>query len=327
MIAPASDVVPFRFSTEDVAPCDRTAVWREVLGKVHLHLDVEKIGEGPLRATVESHSWSRASLYFSDTSPVRASRTRELVQDGDGDFRLLRADGAGFAFTANGIEEIVSDGHAALLFNGVVGAVHYLGPCRVSAVRVRRADLAALVRGFDDQAFRRIGPGAPAASLLAGYIALLRRDGPTADPVLAGRVATHLTDLVALALAPTGDAAEHARERTVGAARLRAIKADIVANLADPGLQLGAIAMRHRVTPRYVRMLFEAEGQSFGAFVLEQRLARACDLLKDARFSDRGISAIAFDAGFGDLSYFNRAFRRRYGASPSDVRAQSRNVL
>ena len=27
--------------------------------------------------------------------------------------------------------------------------------------------------------------------------------------------------------------------------------------------------------------------------------------------------------GFGDLSHFNRVFRRRYGATPSDVRAAS----
>jgi AraC-like DNA-binding protein len=32
------------------------------------------------------------------------------------------------------------------------------------------------------------------------------------------------------------------------------------------------------------------------------------------------ISAIALDAGFGNLSYFNASFRRRYGASPSDLR-------
>jgi AraC-like DNA-binding protein len=31
------------------------------------------------------------------------------------------------------------------------------------------------------------------------------------------------------------------------------------------------------------------------------------------------------EAGFGDLSYFNRAFRRRYGASPSDVRAPAKS--
>jgi AraC-like DNA-binding protein len=37
------------------------------------------------------------------------------------------------------------------------------------------------------------------------------------------------------------------------------------------------------------------------------------------------IWVVTMDAGFGDLSYFNRAFRRRYGASPSDVRATARS--
>jgi AraC-like DNA-binding protein len=36
------------------------------------------------------------------------------------------------------------------------------------------------------------------------------------------------------------------------------------------------------------------------------------------------ISAIAFAVGFADLSHFNRAFRRRYGCTPSDVRASGR---
>jgi AraC-like DNA-binding protein len=35
---------------------------------------------------------------------------------------------------------------------------------------------------------------------------------------------------------------------------------------------------------------------------------------------DQRIATIAFQTGFNDLSYFNRAFRRRYGKSPSDVR-------
>jgi AraC-like DNA-binding protein len=35
--------------------------------------------------------------------------------------------------------------------------------------------------------------------------------------------------------------------------------------------------------------------------------------------------AHAFAAGFGDVSYFYRAFRRRYGMLPSDVRAQARH--
>jgi AraC-like DNA-binding protein len=38
-------------------------------------------------------------------------------------------------------------------------------------------------------------------------------------------------------------------------------------------------------------------------------------------FAERSIGALAFEAGFGDLSYFHRIFRRRFGTSPSDVRA------
>jgi AraC-like DNA-binding protein len=32
------------------------------------------------------------------------------------------------------------------------------------------------------------------------------------------------------------------------------------------------------------------------------------------------IATIAYDVGFGDLSYFNRCFRRRYGMTPREVR-------
>jgi AraC-like DNA-binding protein len=43
-------------------------------------------------------------------------------------------------------------------------------------------------------------------------------------------------------------------------------------------------------------------------------------MLADPRHADRAISTIVYDAGFGDLSTFNREFRRRFGATPSDVR-------
>jgi len=43
-------------------------------------------------------------------------------------------------------------------------------------------------------------------------------------------------------------------------------------------------------------------------------------MLTDLRLAQRSISSVAFEVGFGDLSYFNRAFRRCYGATPSEVR-------
>jgi AraC-like DNA-binding protein len=111
------------------------------------------------------------------------------------------------------------------------------------------------------------------------------------------------------------------RPTTWTAARLRAIKADIVESLARSNLSIGEIAARHGLTPRYVQMLFESEGTTFTEFLLDQRLACAHRMLTDFRFAERSITSVAFDAGFGDLSYFDRAFRRSYGATPSAVRA------
>jgi AraC-like DNA-binding protein len=128
-------------------------------------------------------------------------------------------------------------------------------------------------------------------------------------------------DLVALTLGATRDSSAIAGGRGIRAARLHAIKTDILSNLAARDLSIDVVARRHSISPRYVRKLFESAGTSFSDFVVDRRLARAHRRLTDPRFAAHTISAIAFEAGFGDLSYFNRLFRRRYGATPSDVRA------
>ena len=96
-----------------------------------------------------------------------------------------------------------------------------------------------------------------------------------------------------------------------------------MSNISARDLTLVALAAHQGVTPRYIQLLFESEGITFSEFVLEQRLARAHRMLADPRYAASTIIAIAFAAGFGDISYFNRAFRRRFGATPSDVRAEA----
>lgn len=309
-----------KFSTDDVQPRERLAVWREVLGRVHLHLDVEQVGDGPLHATVESHRLAHTSLYFSQTTPVRASRTREFLQDGDHDFRLLLATGAGYNFKSGSHEVYIPDGAAAVLFNGVASSVEYSGSCQVTAVRVRRADLSAAVRYLDDTPARPIRADSQALRLLTKYVAFLRQVGPDADPLLADRVATHLTDLVALTLGATDDAEHEAQGRGLRAARMIAIKGDISAQLSNPDFTIDALALKHAISPRYVRQLFEYEGTSFSEFIVQQRLTKAYRMLSDLRELTRSISGIAYECGFSDLSYFNRTFKKRFGGTPSDIR-------
>ena len=74
------------------------------------------------------------------------------------------------------------------------------------------------------------------------------------------------------------------------------------------------------MTTRYLQMLFESEGTTFSAFVREQRLARAFRMLTNPRFCGSKVADVALGCGFGDVSYFNRKFRARFGASPREVR-------
>ena len=84
--------------------------------------------------------------------------------------------------------------------------------------------------------------------------------------------------------------------------------------------------MRHRLPVRSLQRLFEAEGVTFTDFVLAERLARAHRMLRNRAHSGQPISTIAFDCGFQHISYFNRVFRARFAASPSDVRAQTHRM-
>jgi len=90
-------------------------------------------------------------------------------------------------------------------------------------------------------------------------------------------------------------------------------------------MSISAVAASLNVTPRYVQRLFEAEGTTFSEFLIGQRLARAHRMLCDPTSSQNAISTIAYDVGFGDLSYFNRRFRRQYGLTPRDVRGDRSN--
>jgi AraC-like DNA-binding protein len=139
--------------------------------------------------------------------------------------------------------------------------------------------------------------GGEALRLLTGYIAALNDGVSLANPELRYIFATHVQDLVAVIIGATRDGAELARGRGVRAARLRALKADILANAGSRRLSLDAVAARLGISPIYIRKLLEGEDTSFTKFVLEQGLMRTYRMLNDPRFAGRPIAAIAMERG------------------------------
>ncbi len=78
------------------------------------------------------------------------------------------------------------------------------------------------------------------------------------------------------------------------------------------------------MSPRYIQELFGAEGVTFTEYVMERRLTEAKRMLSNPRFAFGTITEVAGNVGFGDLSYFTRSFRRRFGMTPSDARELAR---
>ena len=175
--------------------------------------------------------------------------------------------------------------------------------------------------GLEDRIFRLIPREVGALKLLRTYLAALTDpEGIDVPPAVSRTVSNHVTDLIALTLGATGDAG--ATPRLGGgmrAARLAAAKAYIEDKIGPSNLSIDDVADHMGVSARYVRKLFEADGETFSKYVLEQRLIRVRNMLTNARFDHRPISSIAYDVGFGDLSYFNKVFRAASSAAlPSD---------
>jgi AraC-like DNA-binding protein len=61
----------------------------------------------------------------------------------------------------------------------------------------------------------------------------------------------------------------------------------------------------------------KARNQSFAAYLMDFRLQMACSMLSR---TDKNISDIAYTAGFADVPYFNRVFKRKYEISPTEYR-------
>jgi len=319
MEAVSDELRTLHLSAADFDDRSRVEAFRETFGRAILQIDMEPLDTDDLHADMTLRGFSGLGMACGSLSPVR-SRHLAALSDNDDPVLVLMQDGLATLERAGRTTE-VRTGQAVLTVNGAAATFTGRTATRVVNLRLNR-DLLGLRGGVLDEVLRAPLLGdSPALRLLRQYTASLNDCDTIGTPQLRQSVSAHIHELAALAITALRPAGEFAARAGVRAARLRVIKSDIVAEIGSHGLTLDLIARRHRISPRYVRKLFEGEQTSFSEFVLEQRLARARQMLTNPIHAPRMISAIAFDCGFGDLSYFNRTFRRRFGATPSDVRA------
>ena len=310
----------FEFSTAGLPEKDRIAYWREHYGHVMLRVDLEPARDMPFEAYSRGLSLPGLQVMEASSSPAQISRRGRYLADGNDDIMLAINRRGSVTVESIGRVQSLGEGDAIILSGGEAAAFHRTSLGNSFTLRVPRALLESSLVSVEDAVMRPIPAGQGALRLLSDYTTWLLNAGGAVDTQLLNLSIRHVHDLLALTVGPSADFAETARTRGLRAARLRLAKSYVVAHSHRRDITIATIAASLSVTPRYVQRLFEADGSTFSEFLIGQRLARAHRRLCEPGSSHVAISTIAYDAGFGDLSYFNRCFRRQYGRTPREVR-------
>jgi AraC-like DNA-binding protein len=311
------ELVALSLSSRSFDEPDKFGAFHERYGRDILKLEIAPLQDEPFGIDIRIRALPGLAFSISQTSAIRCQHKPSMIDHDDPVLVFMQSGTA--QYQQNGQETTIHAGDALLTSGGTAGTAHHTAS-RIINCRISRSLIAPLVSNFDEAVGKPIDKSNPAFSLFWGYAKVLNEQQALSDPTVRRAVVTNFIDLAAVILGAKQDAGYLARSRGMAAARLQSIKEHILSELSSPALSLTAIAAKSGISVVYVRKLFESEGTTFTEFVLSHRLLKAHRMLTDPRLATLPITTIAQDAGFNDLSYFYRAFRRTYAGSPAQVR-------
>ncbi|WP_328953008.1 helix-turn-helix domain-containing protein [Kitasatospora purpeofusca] len=295
--AVSSEVMPLSLSTDHTAD---------------FHADITGLELGPVRMTAFAYS------------PMVARRSAAHVRQGDPeDYQLTLVSGGSFRLSHMGRDELIA-GDLVLADTSrpmATECVRADGPVRALVLQVPRSAVPLRPERVDRLLARRIPARRGSGAILSGFLNTLVGQAPhCAEDELAG-FGPVLLDLVGACLAHQLGALAEAPAEARARLTLERVLAFVEHNLGDPDLTPRLIAERHHLSLRALYALFEDRPESVAATVRRRRLERSRADLARRDPGGRSVRAVAARWGFSSHAAFSRAFRERYGLTPSEHRA------
>lgn len=317
-------------TTEHVPPALRRDAVADAYGQ-HVKGTIDFEAERPIHTEMWLRQVSDVNITMVDTSPVHIHTPRSE----DDDLYIGFAVSGGGVIDALGTARTVRSGDLNVMLRDKPCMTVADQPSRILSIKIPNARIGHRLESRDTLKVTR-NVAMPSARLLVSYATTLldlgldmgsetglEMEGDIA-PYAQAQMAEHLADLAVMMLGGKPDALHHARQHGARAARRLAVYADLRAHVDNPDLSLDWLAVRHGISTSYIRALFYDEATSFTDCLNDMRLDRAAALLRDPARQRETIAAIALSAGFSDISWFNKQFRRRFDMTPSDWRAVSK---
>lgn len=303
-------------STDAVKPSERISYWRDAICSTFVQLDLECDARLPFHCQLGIRRTEKFDLISVAGSAQRVSRSLRHVSDDRAESLIVMLQHEGDCIATQDGREIHLPARAlTFLDSRRPYSLRFPAAFRQTVIKVGAGMLEhrlGPLSGYTSRSIEGRSRSGRLARIALGELGRERRDN------VATPLASIAFDLFGLALAEIGQAS--AGPARMGEMRVQWAKAQIAASLRDPGLAPSVVAAKQGVSLRLLQRLFAAEGTSLSECILEQRLLRCRDALREPGQAARSITEIALSWGFADASHFSRAFRRRFARSPRDAR-------
>jgi AraC-like DNA-binding protein len=311
------------FSTADVPPHRRLEYWNDLTGTAFTPLVTDPVDRHAFigRLTRTQVGQIRLAEARSEPAVVRHSR-QHVARAREAVFMLcLQLDGMSVN-RQQGRESILRYGDFHLLDSSRPYEVSFEQSNRMLVLSIPQPDLARRMPNPESVVAIPMSGRAGVAGLLSSLLCNFWQQRRTGDETyLSPRFSEAVLDLIASAYATITAAAPDSS--SIAIARREQIRSYIETHLHDPALTPGKVAAAVHLSPRRLHQLFEADGETVGAYILRRRLEECARAMVDLAQRSRTVTEIAFLHGFNNASHFGRVFRERYNSTPSDYRRRA----
>ena len=312
------------FSTAELPPHQRLEYWNDLTGSAFTPLVTDPVDRRAFvgRLTRTQVGEIRMAEARSDPAIVRHSR-QHVARSREAIFMLcLQLDGVSIN-RQQGRESMLRYGDFHLLDSSRPYEVSFQQSNRMLVLSIPHPDLARRMPNPESLVAIPMSGRNGIAGLLSSLLCNFWQQRHTGDETfLSPRFSEAILDLIASAYASINAAVPAGA--SIAIARREQIRGYIETHLHDPTLTPGSVAAAVHLSPRRLHQLFEADGETVGAYILRRRLEECARAMADASQRSRTVTEIAFLHGFNNASHFGRVFRERYQATPSDYRRRAR---
>jgi AraC-like DNA-binding protein len=307
--------IDHEWSTDSVCGQSALTCWTDQVTTYLTEVDIESRACGTHRGRIRHFELGPLQLNFLSATSQHVSHSAAMVNRSSNDYLLLFFEKEAAQLRHYGVNISVPEGCFVLLDN------------QQPYELLRENGGASLAMRLGDSWLRHWVPHPKAAvakpivgedgwgSSLAAMLRTIARHG-LADAILPRSViADQLGAFLALMIGRQGQGIGRYQSEV-----LVRLKRCMQERLDDSNLDPTTIAKAFGISKRHLYGLFAQAGLTFGALLIDMRLERAAEMLRDRRFNGYRAGDVAWACGFANASHFARRFRAKYGVSPVNYR-------